>query len=128
MQRRDSVVGVVTRYGLDGSGFERQWGKKRFSFLHTRPDQSWRPPTLLYNGYRICSPGVKRLECRVNHPPPPSANVKNEWRYTSVPPLCLYDILQGDLCCNLTEGNEMLFRTSGLVTTLINTKQTISHQ
>jgi hypothetical protein len=42
----------------------------------TRPDRSWDPPSLLYNGYRVSFPGVKRPGRGVNHQPPYSAEVK----------------------------------------------------
>jgi len=34
------------------------------------------PPSLLYNGYLVSFPRVKRRECGVNHPIPFSAEVK----------------------------------------------------
>jgi hypothetical protein len=45
---RDSVVGIATRYGLDGPGIESRWGR---DFPHpSRP--------VLYSGYRVF-PGGK---------------------------------------------------------------------
>ena len=44
--------------------------------LRTRPDWSWVPPSLLYNGYRVSFPVVKRPGRGVNHPLPSSADVK----------------------------------------------------
>jgi hypothetical protein len=44
--------------------------------FRTRPDQPWGPPSLLYNGYRVFFPGVKRPRLGVNHPPQFSAEVK----------------------------------------------------
>ena len=44
--------------------------------FRTRPDRSWGPPSLLYNGYRVSFPGVKRSGCGVDHPPLSSAKVK----------------------------------------------------
>jgi hypothetical protein len=44
--------------------------------FRTRPDRLWGPPSLLYNGYRLSFPGVKRPGRGVNHPPPSSAEVK----------------------------------------------------
>jgi hypothetical protein len=64
-----SLVGIATGYGLDGPGIERQ-GKKNpggREIFRTRPDRPWGPPSL--------------------HPPPPSAEVENEYSYTSTPPL-----------------------------------------
>jgi hypothetical protein len=60
---RDSSVGIATRYGLDGQGIESRLG-------------AWSLPSLLYNGYRVSFPGVKRPGRNVNHPPPSSAEVK----------------------------------------------------
>jgi len=43
----------------------------------TRPERPWGPPRLLYNGYRVSSPGVKRPVSGVDHhPPSSSAEVK----------------------------------------------------
>jgi hypothetical protein len=51
---RNSLVGIVTRYGLEGPGIESRWNK----IFHTRPDGPWDPPSLLYNEYQV-SPGGK---------------------------------------------------------------------
>jgi hypothetical protein len=37
--------------------------------FRTRPDRHWGPLTLLYNGYRVSFPGVKRPGRGVDHPP-----------------------------------------------------------
>jgi len=44
--------------------------------FHTRPDQPWDPPSLLYNGYWVFFLGVKRLGHGTDYPPPSSAEVK----------------------------------------------------
>jgi hypothetical protein len=41
-----------------------------------RPDRPWGPPSLLYYGYRVSFPGVKRPGRTVDHPPSSSARVK----------------------------------------------------
>jgi hypothetical protein len=41
-----------------------------------RPDRPWGSPSLLSNGYRGFSPGVKRLKREADHSPPTSAEVK----------------------------------------------------
>jgi hypothetical protein len=69
---RDSSVGIATRYGLDGPGIESKWGR----VFRSRPDRPWGPLSLLYNGYRVSFPGVKRPGRGVDHPPPSSARVK----------------------------------------------------
>ena len=51
---RDSLVGIATRYGLDGMGIESRWGRD-FPHPSSRP---WGPPSLLLNGYRVF-PGSK---------------------------------------------------------------------
>jgi hypothetical protein len=70
---RDSSVGVATSYGLDGRGIESRWGGEIFS---NRRDPSWGSPSLVYNGYGVSFPGVKRPGRDVNHPLSPSAKVK----------------------------------------------------
>jgi hypothetical protein len=53
---RDSAVGIAIRYRLDDPGIETGGGK----IFRNRPDRPWDPPRLLYNGYQISFPGVKR--------------------------------------------------------------------
>jgi hypothetical protein len=48
-------------------------------------DQFWGPPSLLFNGYWSSLPVVKRSGRDVNHRPPSSADVKNEWGCTCSP-------------------------------------------
>jgi hypothetical protein len=43
--------------------------------FRTRPDRPWGPPSLLYHGYRVSFPGVKRPGRGVDHPFPSSAEV-----------------------------------------------------
>ena len=45
--------------------------------FRTRPDRSWGPPSLLYNGYRVF-PGVKRAGRGVDHPPHLVPRLKKE--------------------------------------------------
>jgi hypothetical protein len=68
MLGRDSTVGIVTYYGLDGSGFEPLWGQG-FSLLHICPDWPQGPPNLSYNGYTVFFLGKKWLGCGINDPP-----------------------------------------------------------
>ena len=69
---RDSVVGIATRYGLDGPGSNPGGGE----IFCTGPDRPWGPTSLLTLGYRVSIPGVKRPRRVVDHPPPSSAEVK----------------------------------------------------
>ena len=52
---RDSSVGIVTSYGLNGPGIESPGGGEIF---RTRPDRPWGPPSTRYNWHRVC-PGGK---------------------------------------------------------------------
>jgi len=55
---RDSVVGIATRYGLDGPGIEIRWGHD-FRTHPVRPDRPWGTGSF---------PGVKRLGSGVDPP------------------------------------------------------------
>jgi hypothetical protein len=48
----------------------------RDKIFRTRPKRSWGPPILLYNGYQVPFPAVKRPGLGVDHPLPSSAEVK----------------------------------------------------
>jgi hypothetical protein len=54
MGSRDSIVGIATRYGLEGPGNESRWGE----IFRNYPDRLGGPPSLLYNEYRVFT-GVK---------------------------------------------------------------------
>jgi hypothetical protein len=69
-----SSFGVVTGYGLDGPGIESRWGARLFAHVQTGPGAH---PASCTMGTRSF-PGVKRPGCGADHPPPPSAEVKNE--------------------------------------------------
>jgi hypothetical protein len=66
------VVGIATRYELNDPGIESRCRR----IFRTYPDRPWSPHSLLYNGYRVSFPGVKRPGRGVNHPHPSSAEVK----------------------------------------------------
>jgi hypothetical protein len=65
---RDSSVGIVTRYGLDGPGIESRWGARFFSHVLTGRGVHPAFCTVGIGSF----PGVKRPERGVNHPPPSS--------------------------------------------------------
>jgi len=48
---------------------------------------SCNPPIILFSGYRISLPGLKRPGCDIDHTLPSSAEVKNGWNYTSTVPV-----------------------------------------
>jgi len=57
----------------------------RLALGPNQPPIQWVPGAL--------SLGVKRLGCEADHSPPPSAEVKNVWSYTSSPPVCLHGVV-----------------------------------
>jgi hypothetical protein len=69
---RDSSVGIATRYGLDGPGIESRWGRyfphpsRPFLGL-TQPPAQWVPGLF---------PEGKAAGGGIDHPPPPSPEVK----------------------------------------------------
>ena len=67
---RGRVVDTVTRWTVGGSN--PGVGEN----FRTRPDRPWGPPKLIYNGYRVSFPGLKRPERGVDHPPLSSAEVR----------------------------------------------------
>jgi hypothetical protein len=74
-----SSVGIATGYGLDDPGIESQF----FAYVQTGPGAHPASCTMGTGSF----PGVKRSGRGADHPPPPSAEVENEWSYTSTPPL-----------------------------------------
>ena len=64
-------------------------------FLPT-PKKNSRPsmeaPNILFIGYWIYFPGEQGPRLEINHSLPSSAEVKNEWSYTSTPPTRLHGL------------------------------------
>jgi hypothetical protein len=70
---RDSIVGIVTRYRLDGPGIESRWGR---DFPHlSRPAMGSTQPTIQWAPGHFPG-GIKRPGPGTDHPPLPSAEVK----------------------------------------------------
>jgi len=67
---RETVVGIATRYELDGPGIECRW-----RFFRTRPKRLCGPPSLLQNGYSFSFLGLIRRWRGFGHPFPSSAGV-----------------------------------------------------
>jgi hypothetical protein len=90
-----TTVSIATGHRLDDQGVGvRVPVQSRILSSPRRPDRLWSPPSLLSNGHRELSAGVKRPESEADHSPPASAEVKKMWIYTSTPPyafmaLCL---------------------------------------
>ena len=69
-----SVQRLATGWTVQGSN---SGGGEIF---RARSDRPWGPPSLLYNGYRVFFPGIKRLGRGIKHPLPSSAEVKERVR------------------------------------------------
>ena len=87
-------VGIVNRpwYRQPRSHYLIPSRRKSFPFLqnvHTVSGVHATSPSLAVG---VLTPGVKRLEREVNHVPSSSAEVKNEWSYTSTPYICLHGV------------------------------------
>ena len=77
MTGRDSSVSIAIMYGLDSPGFEFRCAK-RFTVLHTDPDRSCDPHSLLRNVYLSSFPGVKWPGRSVDSTPPSGEEVKRQ--------------------------------------------------
>jgi hypothetical protein len=68
-----TVVGMATRYGLDGPGIESRCGRQIF---RTHPDRPWDLTKLVCSSYWLSFPVIKRPGVGVDHPPPSNTEVK----------------------------------------------------
>jgi hypothetical protein len=84
-----SLFVIATRQQAGLSGIRIPIGAKDFSLLQmSRLAQG--SPSLLFSEYEGSFPVVKQLHCEAKHSPPSSTEVKNDWRYTSTPHICLH--------------------------------------
>ena len=67
---------------LHSPGFEFRQGQESLR-PPTRPDQFWGTPSVIFNGHRGPSPGVKRPGPEADHSPPSRVEFNNKWIYTS---------------------------------------------
>jgi hypothetical protein len=67
---------------------------KRFFYSPKCPDWLCVPHSLLFNRYRasLLGEGIKPPGHKVNHSPWSSVAFKNEWCYTSTPPISLHSM------------------------------------
>jgi len=76
---------------MDGPWLEYRQGQEIF-ILRKYLDWAWELLNLLLNGYWGSCTGIKRLGRDADHSPSFSAEVKNEWSYTSTSPVCLHGV------------------------------------
>ena len=90
-------------YGLDGPRFESQQEREIFFSSSQRPYRLWGPPSSLFNEYQGLFP--LRPGSEADHSRPPIYKVKNEWSYTSAPPISLHNIDGYIFTLSCWEGN-----------------------
>ena len=71
--------------------------KRFFSSSEIIQTGSGAHPASLFNRYQGLFPGVRRPERDADHSPPSNAEVKNEWGYSSTPPICFHGVDRGNL-------------------------------
>jgi hypothetical protein len=69
---------------VDGLGFD-SWKEKRLLFILNCPDRLWGTLSLIFNGYCVSFQRIKRQGLKVEHTLSYSAEIKNEWSYSSAP-------------------------------------------
>jgi hypothetical protein len=79
---RDSVVSLATHCGLDGPGIKMPVGARFSALVQNGPGTH----SLLFNGYRVCSLGVKKSERGHDTHLHPAPKLTKEWSCTSTPP------------------------------------------
>jgi hypothetical protein len=89
-ESRDSSVGIALGYGLDdwGSRVRFPEGDGNFSLHHCVQSSSGAHPASYPMGTRGSFP-----ERKADHSPPSSAEFKNAWNYTSIPPIRLHGVV-----------------------------------
>ena len=95
---RDSIVGIATGVWTGRYGVLNPDRDESFFSSPEWPHWLWSPPSLLFNGNWGSFPGVKQLGCDFDHWPPSSTEIKNEWSYISVPPICLHCVDRDYIC------------------------------
>jgi hypothetical protein len=85
-RRRDSVASIETRLRAGWSGVRITADVRDFLYAKFST-QLVSPPNLRFSGYGDSASEAKRLGRDVGYSPPSSAEVKNEWSYTSTPPM-----------------------------------------
>jgi hypothetical protein len=92
LQFKRGRVTVISTVTGGSKNFGSVPGRKRiFPSSSQTSDWFWRPLSVLFNGCQGLHPReIKRQGRDASHSLPSSAEVKNEWSYTSTSSLCLY--------------------------------------
>jgi hypothetical protein len=86
------VVFDLARFLFNGARVQIPSQPKKFSFFQNVYINSEAYPITHSMGTGVFLRRIKRSGREVDHLPPTSAEVKNEWSYTSSPPIPLHDI------------------------------------
>jgi len=92
---------VATKLWAGRSGFRIPLGARDNSLLQKSRSDIWPTKYPISRVHRYFQ-GLKRPECHVGQSRPCSSEVKNEWSYTSVPPVCLHDVDRDNLTFTFT--------------------------
>jgi hypothetical protein len=85
-------------HGLDGRSVEIRLPEgPRMFFISKALRYIWGPPSLLYNGYQVSFPVVKRPTCAVDCPRPFGCEVKERVEVYLCSPSALRGLLYGEL-------------------------------
>ena len=80
----DSVVGIVTPYGLEGAGLEPRCWQDIFSSPY--PSRaSWSPPNFLHDGHKACLTWMEGPGRSVDRSPKSSSNLSIGGTITLIP-------------------------------------------
>jgi hypothetical protein len=85
-------VNTATRLWTGRSWVRIPAGERYCSLLQTVHAGFVAHPASCSVGAEVFFPGVKRPGQEVDHSPPSSAKVKNEWSCTTAPPVCLLGV------------------------------------
>ena len=83
------IISTATVLSTGRSGFRISVEPRDF-FLYSKMSGQVPGLTQPLHGYKDSFPGAKWLECEDNHWPPSNAEVRNDWSYTSTPPVGLH--------------------------------------
>jgi hypothetical protein len=96
-------------YRLDILAFYSQ--KVQVSVLK-HPDHLWGPPSIVFSGYWGSFLGERQTWYEAKHLPASTAGVRNEWSYTSTPPVLPHGIDRNFTCTLLLQDYSKKLQSS----------------
>jgi hypothetical protein len=92
-----STVGITPRLRTRRSGVRISVGEGIFLFSKTSGSALGPTQILVRLVPVVFFPSLKRSDSEINYLSPSSAEVKNVWRYTATPPVCLHGVDKEEL-------------------------------